>query len=108
MNEWQAIGMGLGAIAVSLLGVASVWALSIFKSPKEDARDLAQAIDKLRETFEVTIEKIEQEQSLQRRDHNSLAQSNGILSNEVKHLAENVKTLGEEVKNLWRGGRSAR
>lgn len=102
MNEWQAIGLGLGAIAVSLLGIASVWALSIYKSPKEDARDLALAIDKLRQTFEDAIEKIEEEQSMQRRDHNSLAQNTGILSNEVKHLADNVKTLGEEVKNLWR------
>lgn len=87
--------IGFISIGVGLLSIAGVWLLSIFKSPKEVGVELAVAVDKLRS-----------ELSQQKHEHHTLARSNDVLANEVKHLGESVRTLAGEVKCLrddgWR------
>ena len=72
----------LGAMAVGLLGIAGAMFLKIFRSPESERADLATQL------------------LAQRRDHHGLSENVAVLSNEVKHLGEIMRSLAEEVKWL--------
>lgn len=104
MNEVQiiAICISVGMFGIGLLTIGLGMIYRVFRSPKEVDGDLARAIENVNSTLTRAIEKLDEELVRQRRDHHELAKNTGILSNEVGHLSNNVKALGEEVKNMWR------
>lgn len=86
----------LGSIGVGLLSIGAAMFFRIFKSPIQENSDLARAIKDLRNEVSTRVDGVLDE-------HHELARNVAVLANEVSHLSGNVRTLGEEVKNLWRG-----
>lgn len=95
MNDAFSIAVAIGSLGIGMLSIAGAWIFKTFRGPNDVNAELSAAIDKLRN-----------ELAQQRRDHDGVALSNGVLANEVKHLGESVKSLAEEVKGLrddvWR------
>lgn len=91
----------LGSIGVGLIGIAAAMFFRTFKSPVQQTTDLALAIQGLREEVLSRVTNVQD-------DHHELARSVAVLANEVSHLSSNVKTLGDEVKNMWRSPRNSR
>jgi len=97
MNDTLSVAIAVGSLGIGLMSLAGAWIFKTFRGPNDISAELSNAIDKLRN-----------ELTQQRRDHDGVALSNGVLANEVKHLGESVKSLAEEVKGLrddvWRPG----
>lgn len=85
----------IGSVGVGLMSIAAAMFFRIFKSPKEESAELTQRI----ENVVIRVEKNAD-------DHGRLATNVAVLSSQVGTLAENVKTLGVKVENMWLGNRS--
>lgn len=82
----------LGSIGVGLMSIGAAMFFKMFKSPKEESADLTQRIENV-------VLKVEKNAD----DHGRLATNVAVLSSQVGTLAENVKTLGTKVENMWLG-----
>jgi hypothetical protein len=97
MNDALSTAIAIGSLGIGLISIAGAWIFKTFRGPNDISAELSAAIDKLRDEF-----------TEQRRDHEGVARSSSVLANEVKHLSDSVKSLAEEVKGLrddvWRPG----